>query len=48
MLLAFRKIIPPSSSNKNEWHHNPKIKNNDGETVASLLTKNNIPVPKEW
>ena len=34
MTLAAAGIIPPK-----EWHHDPKLKNNGGYTVADILSK---------
>ena len=43
MRLVWKGIIPPK-----EWHHSPKLKNVNGWTVAIMLTKKNMKVPKEW
>lgn len=37
MYLAYNKIVPTK-----EWHHDPKLKNEDNETVGYVLSKNNI------
>ena len=34
MKLAFEGIIPPK-----EWLHDPSLKNDNGETVADILSK---------
>lgn len=41
MLLAQNGIIPPK-----QWEHNPKLHNNSEYTVATILLKNGIDVPK--
>ncbi len=43
MFLAAAGIIPPA-----QWHHNPRLINMKGESVADLLRKNNVEVPEEW
>ena len=43
MYLAFRGIIP-----QKEWHHSPRLKNNNGDTVALYLVKNEITPQDEW
>ena len=41
MLLANNKIIPPK-----EWEHDPKLYNKNKDTVAIILVKQEINVPK--
>lgn len=41
MTLASKSIIPPR-----EWYHDKYLTNNNGETVALLLSKNNINIPE--
>ena len=43
MFLANKGIIPPK-----EWHHDPLMKNYEGNTVAIILAKRRIIPPKEW
>ena len=43
MLLAENGIIPPK-----EWYHEPKLKNQFGNTVAMLLAWKGIASPPEW
>jgi len=43
MILSRTGIIPPK-----EWHHDPKIHNDNIYTVAINLIENNIEVPEEW
>ena len=41
MIYAKYGYIPPK-----KWEHDPKLQNKSGYTVAMLLCKNNITVPK--
>ena len=43
ILLAKNGIIPP-----NEWYHDKYIRNNNGETVKTLLKYNDINIPEFW
>lgn len=40
MKLAFEGVIPPK-----EWRHDPNLKNDNRDTVASILTFHGIAVP---
>lgn len=43
MMFADKGIIPPK-----EWHHDPKLYDKYGETVATYLIKEKITPPEEW
>ena len=43
MLLAIHNITSPK-----EWIHNPALRDNEGNTVAIILSTRGIIPPKEW